>query len=78
MVVWTYMTKYPLPSPAVDQLNDQPALELPTDPDFVSRPPQIDHQAMLQRIAENMSWRKNRPGEAERRTADGIPVEFVL
>lgn len=33
---------------------------------------------MLKRIAENMPLRKNRPGEAARRAAEKIPVEFVL
>jgi hypothetical protein len=72
------MTKYPPLLPANDALNDKPALDLPTDPNFVSRPPQIDPQIMLRRIAENMPWRKNRPGEAERRAAEKISVEFVL
>jgi hypothetical protein len=38
----------------------------------------IDPQAMLERIAENMPERKNRPGEAARRAAEKINVEFVL
>jgi hypothetical protein len=33
---------------------------------------------MLQRIAETMPWRNQRPGEQERRLAQKIPVEFVL
>lgn len=53
-------------------------LEFPVDPDFVSQTPRIDPQAMLKRIAENMPLRKNRPGEAARRAAEKIPVEFVL
>jgi hypothetical protein len=53
-------------------------LELPTAPDFVSQPPRIDPQAMLERIAQTMPLRKNRPGEAARRAAEKIPVEFVL
>jgi hypothetical protein len=72
------MTKYPLHSPTSDQVNERAALELPTDPDFISRPPQIDLQAMLRRIAENIAWRNRRPGEAERRTNEKIPIEFVL
>jgi hypothetical protein len=72
------MTKYPLHSPTADQLNERPILELPIDPDFVSRPPQIDLQVMLARIAENIAWRNSRPGEAERRAAEKVPMEFVL
>jgi len=33
---------------------------------------------MLRRIEENMPWRNRRPGEAEHRLAEKIPVEFVL
>jgi hypothetical protein len=54
------------------------ALELPVAPDFISRPPQVDTKAMLQRIAEHMPWQNRRPGEAERRLAEKIRVEFVL
>ena len=54
------------------------ALEFPVAPNFVSRPPRIELQAMLRRIEENMPWRNQRPGEAERRLAEKIPVEFVL
>jgi hypothetical protein len=72
------MTKYPHHSPAADQLNEQPALELPVAPDFLSRPPQIDPQAMLRRIAENIAWRNSRPGETERRAAEKVSAEFVL
>jgi hypothetical protein len=53
-------------------------LELPVAPDFVSQPPEIDPQAMLERIAQTMPLRKNRPGEAARRAAEKIDVEFVL
>jgi len=53
-------------------------LELPVAPGFVSRPPQISPEAMLERIAETMPWRSTRPGERERRRDQGIPVEFVL
>ena len=53
-------------------------LEFPVAPDFVSRPATVDPQAMLRRIAENMQRRKLRPGDAERRAAEKIPVEFVL
>lgn len=33
---------------------------------------------MLERIARAMPLRKNRPGEAARRAAEKIPIEFVL
>jgi hypothetical protein len=72
------MKKYPLPSLTAEELNERPPLELPVDPNFLSRPPQIDLHVMLARIAENIAWRNSRPGEAERRAAEKIPVEFVL
>jgi hypothetical protein len=53
-------------------------LEFPAAPDFVSQPPRIDPQAMLERIAQTMPLRKKLPGEAARRAAEKIPVEFVL
>lgn len=53
-------------------------LELPVAPDFISHPPQIELSAMLRRIEENLVWRNQRPGEAERRLAEKIRVEFVL
>jgi hypothetical protein len=65
-------------SPPPSTTQDEPILEFPVEPDFVSKPPQIEPQAMLQRIAETMALRKNRPGEAERRAAEKIDVEFVL
>jgi hypothetical protein len=34
--------------------------------------------SVLRRIEENMPWRDRRPGEAEHRLAEVIPVEFVL
>ena len=73
------MTKYPDHSPSNDALKETPAtLEFPVAPNFVSHPPRIDPQAMLQRIAETMAWRRHRPGEQERRLAQKVPVEFVL
>ena len=53
-------------------------LDLPIDPEFLSVPPRLDPQAMLQRIAETLAWRSTRPGEAERRGGEKIDVEFVL
>ncbi|MGA3268393.1 MAG: hypothetical protein ABSE16_16405 [Verrucomicrobiota bacterium] len=72
------MKKCPPHSTAPDALHDVPALEFPVAPDFGSHPPRVDPQIMLQRIAENMPWRNNRPGESQRRAAEKIPVEFVL
>ena len=76
------MKKYPAPAPANNfQLNEAALaadLEFPIDPDFVSYPPQLDPQVMLRRIEENMPWRSSRPGEAERRLAEKVDVEFVL
>jgi hypothetical protein len=57
---------------------DAPRLEFPMAPDFLSRPPQVDPQAMLRRIEENFAWRNSRPGAEERRLAAKIDVEFVL
>jgi hypothetical protein len=71
------MKKYPERSPNTEQLHDQ-RLEFPIAPDFISRPPRVELQAMLKRIEENMPWRNSRPGEAERRLAEKITVEFVL
>ena len=79
MAQWNCMTKYPDHSPPNDALKEMPdTLEFPAAPDFVPRPPRIDPQAMLQRIAETMPWRSQRPGEAERRLAQKVAVEFVL
>jgi hypothetical protein len=75
------MKKYPDPSPMADALRDalpDVTLEFPVAADFVSRQPRVALPAMLQRIEENMPWRNRRPGEARRRLAEKIPVEFVL
>jgi hypothetical protein len=75
------MKKYPDHLPAIEALRDAPpsgSLEFPAAPDFTSRPPQVDLHTMLRRIEKNMPWRNSRPGEAERRLAEKIPVEFVL
>jgi hypothetical protein len=71
------MKKYPDHLPTVDELRDAP-LELPVNADFISRPPRIELQAMLKRIEEHMPWRNSRPGEAQRRLSEKIPVEFIL
>ncbi len=55
-----------------------PELDLPVAPEFVSRPPRLDPQVMLERCARAMPWRNARPGERERRRAEKIEVEFVL
>ena len=76
------MKKYPGPAPPTDlKLNDAVSpgdLEFPVAPDFLSRPPRVELQAMLRRIEENMPWRNTRPGEPERRLASKVDVEFVL
>jgi hypothetical protein len=71
------MKKYPDHLPTTDELRDAP-LEFPVAPDFISHPPKVELRTMLKRIEENMPWRNSRPGEAERRLAEKIPVEFVL
>ena len=63
------------------ELQDTPAadvLEFPIAPDFCSHPPKVELSAMLRCIEENMPWRNQRPGEAQRRLAEKIPEEFVL
>ena len=63
------------------QLNDSsaaPDLEFPIDRDFLSLPPRLDLQLMLRRLEETMPWRSSRPGEADRRLAEKVDVEFVL
>jgi hypothetical protein len=73
------MTRYPEHSPPDDPFKEtSETLEFPVAPDFSPLPVKIDLQAMLQRIEDNMPWRNSRPGEAERRLAEKIPVEFVL
>jgi hypothetical protein len=72
------MKKYPPHSTAPDALPDAPALDFPVALDFGPHPPRVDPQIMLRRIAEDMPWRNQRPGESQRRAAEKIPVEFVL
>lgn len=66
-------TNYPLNQAALEA-----DLEFPIAPDFISRPPQVEFQAMLRCIEETMPWRSTRPGEEQRRLAEKIAVEFVL
>ncbi len=68
------MTDTPEPGQTLEMAD----LQFPIAPDFVSRPPRLDPQVMLRRIAETMPWRSTRPGERERRFATKIDVEFVL
>jgi hypothetical protein len=75
------MKKYPDHLPATDEMRDAPradALEFPVASNFISRPSKVEIQTMLRRIEENMPWRNSRPGEATRRLAEKIPIEFVL
>lgn len=58
--------------------DEEPKLEFPIEPDFVSRPPRLDPQVMLERCARNMPYRNARPGESRRRLAEKIPEEFAL
>jgi len=70
---------YPDHLPSHDSLKETPAtLEFPIAPHSASHSPRIDPQVMLQRIAETMPWRSQRPGAQERRLAQKVPVEFVL
>ena len=70
------MKKNPDPTTTTDELSA--LLEFLVAPDFIAQPPLVDRQAMFRRIEDNMPWRNSRPGEAERRLAEKIPVEFVL
>lgn len=75
------MKKYPAPAPSNSEELKEAAranLEFPVAPDFLSRPPCVDPQAMLRRIKETMPWRSTRPGERERRTEQVVTKEFVL
>ena len=53
-------------------------LEFPIAPDFLSLPPRLDPQLMLQRLEETMPWRSTRPVEEQRRLAAKVDVEFIL
>ncbi len=53
-------------------------LEFPINPDFDSRPPRLDPQVMLRRIAKTMPWRSTRPGAIEHRLAEKVEQEFFL
>jgi len=55
-----------------------PELDFPVEPSFISHPPTLDPQVMLNRIAETMPWRSSRPGERERRLAEKIDIQFSL
>ncbi|HTL57645.1 MAG TPA: hypothetical protein VL361_18305 [Candidatus Limnocylindrales bacterium] len=60
------------------RLPDLPDLEFPVAPDFVSRLRHLEAQVIMRRCAKNMPWRSMLPGTKERRSAQKIPVEFVL
>lgn len=56
----------------------KPDLELPVDPDFVSKPVHIDPQLMYQRCVEMLPYRTSKPDFEANRLRDKINVEFVL
>ncbi len=76
------MSKYPDSAPeSKNELKDALAdefLDFPIALDFLSLPPKIDPQAMMDRLLETMPWRSSRPGERERRLQDKVDVEFIL
>ncbi len=76
------MEKYPVPastnSDALKERSADEVLEFPVAPDFLSLPPRLDPHLMLRRLEETMPWRSTRPGEAQRRLALKVDVEFVL
>ena len=53
-------------------------LDLPIEPDFVSKPPRVDPQLMFDRSEEMLKYQVSQAGFYERRRADKIDVEFVL
>jgi hypothetical protein len=53
-------------------------LELPIDPDFVSRPPRLTLEQAIPVLEQYRQWFPPRPGEAERRLQGKCAVEFVL
>ena len=64
------------PKPKLTQSAE--VLEFPIDKEFLSLPPKVDLQAMLQRIEEAMPFQSTLPGERERRATLMVDVEFVL
>lgn len=72
------MKKSSEPAPTNRAGDEWPDLEFPVNPDFDPRPPRLDPQVMLKRIAETLPWRSTRPGETERRLAEKIEEEFFL
>lgn len=55
-----------------------PDLELPIDPDFVSKPPRLPWRVIYERSLERLHLKTSRPEFKERRLAERIDVEFVL
>jgi len=53
-------------------------LELPINPDFVSKPPRLPWRVMYDRSLESLPRKLSRPNFRERRFAEKIDVEFVL
>jgi hypothetical protein len=72
------MKNSPAPAATDPSVGADEQLEFPIDPGFVSSPLRVELAAMLRRIEENLAWRNARPGEAERRLAEKVNVEFVL
>jgi len=64
----------PAPSPTVAS----PTLELPIAPDFVSLPPRIDPNRVLDLSASFLPQHQKKPGFWGRRAQDRCPVEFDL
>jgi len=56
----------------------KPDLELPINPDFVSKPPRLPWRVMYDRSLESLPRKLSRPNFRERRFAEKIDVEFVL
>jgi hypothetical protein len=53
-------------------------LELPIEPNFVSRPPRVSLDEAIALLEQYRQWFPPRPGEAEQRLKGKCPVEFVL
>ena len=55
-----------------------PDLQFPIAPDFISRPPRLDWDAIVRRCEESLAFKRRQPGFEERRLASKVTEEFVL
>lgn len=64
--------------PSVSPPTAGPDLDLPVEPAFVSLPPRVDLEHVLEISASFLPGLMNQPGFWERRAQDRCPVEFDL